>query len=156
MVLGFVPFMGNLGTAANVSAADAPTNTPAIFIANRWQPVGTRWNGTTLVEDRNRYFNGVGTAWGRSEYKMPGPGAYIDIAVIDPARPLRINATPDEVAKREPTGVQLQQLTSQPLYWTEFYLTVIPDKGASQLYDHWYAVVDNMGQLWFDPDGRFN
>lgn len=155
MVLGFVPFMGNLSTAANVSAADA-TNTPAIFIANRWQPVGTRWNGTTLVEDRNRYFNGVGTAWGRSEYKMPGPGAYIDIAVIDPARPLRINATPDEVAKREPTGVQLQQLTSQPLYWTEFYLTVIPDKGASQLYDHWYAVVDNMGQLWFDPDGRFN
>ena len=46
--------------------------------------------------------------------------------------------------------------TANPLFWTDFYLTVDPAAGKSQLYDHWYAVYDDKGQLWIDPDGYFN
>lgn len=130
----------------------------AIFVANRWAPIGARWNGNQLVEDKTRYFNGVGTAWGTTDYEMPGPGAYISAAVIDPANPLRFNETPDvvDLLDANASALKVSQTRSTPLFWTEFYLTVVPDKGNSQEYDRWYAVVDNMGQLWFDPDGRFN
>jgi hypothetical protein len=145
---------GSVFRAEEVKAA----NTNAIFVANRFAPVGARWNGTQLVEDKTRYFNGVGTAWGTTDYEMPGPGAYLSVAVIDPANPLLINETPDVVDLLDPnaSALKVSQTRSTPLYWTEFYLTVEANKGQSQEYDRWFAVVDNMGQLWFDPDGRFN
>lgn len=145
---------GSAFKAEEVKAA----NTNAIFVANRFAPVGARWNGNQLVEDKTRYFNGVGTAWGTTDYEMPGPGAYVSVAVIDPANPLIINETPDVVDLIDTTAsaLKVSQTRSTPLYWTEFYLTVEANKGQSQEYDRWFAVVDNMGQLWFDPDGRFN
>ncbi len=151
LALGLLPAFG-ITPAPEAKAATL--NTPAIYICNRWAPIGARWNGNTLVDDRTRYFNGTGTAWGTPQYPMPGPGATWSLG-IDPRRPLIINANPLDVLRLNPQHDGFQ-LRSEPLYWTEFYLTVIPDKGASQEYDHWYAVVDTMGQLWFDPDGRFN
>ncbi len=45
---------------------------------------------------------------------------------------------------------------SFPKYWAEFYLTIHPAGGLSQLTEKWYIVLDNGGQVWFDPDGSFN
>jgi Copper amine oxidase N-terminal domain/Glucodextranase, domain B len=40
--------------------------------------------------------------------------------------------------------------------WTEFYLDVDADSGASQESNHWFVVVDTNGNLWFDKDGHFH
>ncbi|HOO97729.1 MAG TPA: stalk domain-containing protein [Caldisericia bacterium] len=42
------------------------------------------------------------------------------------------------------------------LYWTEFYLDVVPNSGESQEGNHWFAALDSNGKLWFDPDGHFH
>jgi len=137
-----------------VSAA-GETDVPAIFIANRFAPVGTRWNGNTLVAERTREFDGVGTAWGTTQYKMPGPGATLAINPMSAPTDVVINVTPSRITTAFPS-VQDDQRYSMPVYWTEFYLKVIPARGESQEYERWFAVVDDMGQLWFDPDGRFH
>jgi len=36
--------------------------------------------------------------------------------------------------------------------WTEFYLDVDADSGASQESNHWFVIVDTNGDLWFDKD----
>ncbi|MCK5744274.1 MAG: hypothetical protein KAH30_06000, partial [Caldisericia bacterium] len=137
-----------------VSAA-GETDVPAIFIANRFAPVGVRWNGNTLVAERTREFDGVGTAWGTTQYKMPGPGATLAINPMSARTDVVINVTPSRITTAFPS-VQDDQRYSMPVYWTEFYLKVIPAQGESQEYERWFAVVDDMGQLWFDPDGRFH
>ncbi|HQG59541.1 MAG TPA: stalk domain-containing protein [Caldisericia bacterium] len=40
--------------------------------------------------------------------------------------------------------------------WTEFYLDVVPAAGMSTESNHWYAVIDTDGNLWFDSDGNFH
>ncbi len=40
--------------------------------------------------------------------------------------------------------------------WTEFYLDVDANRGESQESNHWYAIVDTDGNLWFDRDGHFH
>ncbi len=133
----------------------AETDVPAIFIANRWAPVGARWNGNSLVAERTREFDGVGTSWGTTQYKMPGPGATMEINPMSAPNGVVINVTPDRITAPFPS-VADDQRYSIPMYWTEFYLRVEPAMGESQEYERWYAVVDDMGQLWFDPDGRFH
>ncbi|MDD4029098.1 MAG: hypothetical protein PHX86_05225, partial [Caldisericia bacterium] len=46
--------------------------------------------------------------------------------------------------------------SSFPKYWAEFYLTIRPEGGLSQEEEKWYIVLDDGGQVWFDPDGSFN
>jgi len=151
MVLGMFQMIALPG-APSVEAEEA--DVPAIYIANRWAPVGARWNGNTLVDERTRNFDGVGTSWGTNQNKMPGPGAVVMIDPMGSLNPVYINENPALVP--EPPRGTPDQRYSQPRYWTEFYILAIPDKGQSQEYNRWYAVVDDMGQLWFDPDGRFN
>jgi len=43
-----------------------------------------------------------------------------------------------------------------PLFYTTFYLNIIPNGGKSKGFDKYYAVIDNKGNLWFDKDGKFN
>jgi hypothetical protein len=155
MVTSSLALMPGLGSADSVQAGEK--DVPAIFIANRFAPVGARWNGNTLVLDKTRNFDGVGTAWGTTQYPMPGPGSvmWIDPMNTSGNSEVLINVTPTRITDPFPTNDN-DQRTSTPLYWTEFYLRVIPDKGNSQEYNNWFAVVDDMGQLWFDPDGRFH
>ncbi|MEZ4811913.1 MAG: hypothetical protein R2883_00210 [Caldisericia bacterium] len=44
----------------------------------------------------------------------------------------------------------------RPYLYTEVYLTVKAEGGESQLYDKRYIVMDELGQVWIDPDGRFH
>jgi hypothetical protein len=44
----------------------------------------------------------------------------------------------------------------KPLFYTIFYLNIIPDGGKSKGFDKYYAVIDNAGNLWLDKDGKFN
>lgn len=44
----------------------------------------------------------------------------------------------------------------QVFCWTQVYLDVKPDAGQSSEGNGWFVVMDLNGQLWFDPDGRFN
>ncbi len=46
-----------------------------------------------------------------------------------------------------PAGVHL---------WTEFYLDVDANSGMSQESNHWFAVLDTQGNIWFDKDGNFH
>lgn len=43
-----------------------------------------------------------------------------------------------------------------PLFYTTFYLNLIPNGGKSKGFDKYYAVIDNKGNLWLDKDGKFN
>ena len=43
-----------------------------------------------------------------------------------------------------------------PFLWAEFYLDINASGGTSQESNKWYAVLDDGGQLWLDPDGQFN
>lgn len=46
--------------------------------------------------------------------------------------------------------------TVTPYLYTEAWLTVKASGGESQLYDHRYIIMDNLGQVWIDPDGSYN
>lgn len=161
MIIGVLPVFGINFTKNEAKAAN---NTPAIFIVKKWAPVGSVWQGNQLVDDRTKAFDGVGTAWGSNQYPMPGPGAFMRGGPEVGNARLVFNANPLDVQNPlinadVPAGTQAAQLISKPLFWTEFYITAVPDKGNSQLYEKWTAVVDDMGQLWFDPDpngARFN
>ncbi|HUN19449.1 MAG TPA: hypothetical protein PLJ05_07710, partial [Caldisericia bacterium] len=46
--------------------------------------------------------------------------------------------------------------TVTPYLYTEVWLTVKASGGESQLYDHRYIIMDNLGQVWIDPDGVYH
>ncbi len=81
--------------------------------------------------------------WGRTGYNMPncllairndGNGPY--------NRP---------VDQRAPTTWSIK-----PYLYAEVYLTVKAAGGESQLFDKRYIIMDELGQVWIDPEGVFN
>ncbi|MCK5847975.1 MAG: copper amine oxidase N-terminal domain-containing protein [Caldisericia bacterium] len=92
----------------------------------QWERKGTNYWGRYSPEDED------------STYLMPYTPQAKDLA-----------GTPEKVIS---FGLE----STYPKYWAEFYLTVHPDGGLSQETDKWYIVLDDGGQIWFDPDGAFN
>jgi hypothetical protein len=45
---------------------------------------------------------------------------------------------------------------TRPVMWARFYMDITADKGLSQGTDLWYVILDDAGQMWFDPDGFFH
>jgi len=101
----------------------------AIFAALKWMPVGYGRDGQQLRN--NALFpwqRGSEEIWGNRQYLMPSAGA---------PRP----AT---------SGTK-----STPVYYTEVYFDVIAAGGRSTEANHYFVVLDDSNQIWFDKDGRF-
>lgn len=45
---------------------------------------------------------------------------------------------------------------TRPVMWARFYMDITADKGLSQGTDLWYVILDDAGQMWYDPDGFFH
>lgn len=81
--------------------------------------------------------------WGRTRNMMPNcMNAYVDTGSG------LINQGVDQTAD--------ENWSVLPYLYCEVYLTVNADAGDSQLYDKRYIVMDEIGQVWIDPDGRFH
>lgn len=110
----------------------------ATFVAVRFVPITYDRDGKELDPPRDFPWQKAGEqVWGRSGYGMP------DSLIAVSTEGINVPA-------------ETEELQAKPLYWTDFYLTVTPAGGRSQETEHWYAVLDTVGQLWFDRDGRFN
>lgn len=78
--------------------------------------------------------------WGRSGFEMPNAQL-----AKDPANPtVNVPATAGN------------GWFTRPVLWTKFYMKIAAKGGMSQESDVWYAVLDDAGQLWLDPDGAFH
>ncbi|MCE5222909.1 hypothetical protein LLG10_01810, partial [bacterium] len=125
----------------------APVNKQATFIANRFVKLGFDRDGLPLYPAR--MFPWQKTAniqvWGRDGFPMPHAYEARDWQ--------NINVPATDIDADVET---FEEDNVVPVMWTDFYLTVYPDGGRSTEYDHFYAVLDSAGQLWFDPDGTFH
>lgn len=149
--------------AMPVKAAEYGTN--ATFIAARFVPIRFNRDGSLL--DRSRIFpwqKGTGEEiFGRTGYAMPDSELATINKIFDMDAPVDWTYRAEKISIPAKKAQNLYQLdgvrldttidtTVEPLFWNDFYLTVDPYGGKSQLYDHWYAVYDSAGQLWIDPD----
>jgi hypothetical protein len=147
----------------DIEANDSGGNQPATMVANRFNPIGYDRYGRTLPESKLVPWQKPGeTWWGRTGFPMP----YAIRAVDDPPNSIPLPpATPtyatiamlndgsDGVAE-DGIPTSIAQLTYG--LWTEVWLTIEGIDGQCQYKHHWYVILDDHGQLWFDPDGRFN
>lgn len=112
----------------------------AVFIASTFRKVGYDWDGKTLLDPpRDFPWQKPGQmCWGRTGYYMPD------------ASKARNTST------GLPIPVQKKEDGTLPMYYTQVYLDVKAEGSLSTESNPYYAVVDSVGQLWFDPDGFFN
>jgi hypothetical protein len=81
--------------------------------------------------------------WGTSNNQMPNcMNAYVDTGEG------LINQGVDQSAD--------DNWSVLPYLYCEVFLTVDADGGDSQLYDKRHIVMDEIGQVWIDPDGKFH
>ncbi|MDD4614779.1 MAG: hypothetical protein PHI40_05185, partial [Caldisericia bacterium] len=132
MVAGLFQF-GFMSVPKPVEAAE---NVNGTFIAVRFVPVGFDRDGTELTNKNFPWQKAGEDVWGRTGYGMPDSNVAFENGMNIPATSVDLRVT--------------------PLFWTDFYLDVTPAGGRSTVSEHWYAVYDEAGQLWLDPDGRFN
>jgi hypothetical protein len=57
-------------------------------------------------------------------------------------------------SKEYPITTQKGTFTN-PIFYTCFYLDVIPDRGSTRGQQKYYVVLDDHGNIWLDPDGVF-
>lgn len=84
-----------------------------------------------------------GEIWGRAGYSMPNC-----LTAISDRGLGRYN---DAVTTASPATWRVT-----PYLYTEIFMTVKAKGGESQLFDKRYVIMDNMGVVWIDPDGKFN
>lgn len=143
MVLGMVPF------TMQAEAAES-NNTNATMIAVRWNRIGFDRYNKPFTNGRQVPWQKTGQEiWGRGVYGMPNAWRAVfprpDSIPIPPAVPVYAVAVP----KDSPDS-------TAAFLWTEVWLTVVGDAGRSTYKDHWYVIMDSIGQVWFDSDGTFN
>jgi hypothetical protein len=112
----------------------------AVFVFATFRRVGYDWDGKTLLDPpRDFPWQKPGqVCWGRPGYYMPDA------------------AKARNTTTGLPTPVLKKEDGTTPLYYTQVYLNVRAEGGLSTESNPYYAVVDSVGQLWFDPDGFFN
>lgn len=123
-------------------------NIPATMMFLNLNPVGYEHDGKVLEGDRMFPWEPKGASyWGKyfsdnesETYLMPNANNARTLAGV----PYPVRNKKDRTKYTE------------PMYWTYVYLTVDASGGTSTAYHKWYAVVDDNGQLWLDPDGVFN
>lgn len=137
-----IPFGGNY----NFLIRSATSNKKATMIFVKFNPVGYDYDGERLEGDRNFPWERKGTSyWGR--FLRGDPANSFLMPYVPRARDISGNPKP----------VQLPGIgASWPMYWAEIYLEIDAKGGESQEYIKWYAVLDDGGQLWLDPDGQFH
>lgn len=136
-----MPFGGNFV----LTARSADTNKKATMIFAKFNPVGYDRDGK-ILEGKNFPWEPKGTNyWGRFYIDNP------DDSYLMPFTEKAVNLSLSPVQVKTP-GPQ----ATWPLYWAEFYININAQGGKSQEYTKWYAVLDDAGQLWLDPDGQFN
>jgi len=125
-----------IGFVSVPKTAEAAENQNGTFAAVRLVPVGFDRDGTELTNKDFPWQKAGEDVWGRSGYSMPDSDAAVSNGINIPAETV--------------------DLQVEAIYWTDFYLDVTPAGGRSTVSEHWYGVFDEVGQLWLDPDGRFN
>jgi hypothetical protein len=174
-----VMLLATIGTAATIKTASAAAGVKDVtMIAAKWNLAGFDRYGRPLFDGRHTTYNGVavdsqsgrftnlltypnyptydytsGVAfpwqkqgqelWGRPQYYMPDARLAINSGAYG-----RYNSAV--------TGQSPESWRSIPYLWSEVWLTVKAQGGESTLLDKRYIVMDNFGQVWIDPDGRFN
>jgi Glucodextranase, domain B/Copper amine oxidase N-terminal domain len=111
----------------------------ACFIAVKWTPVNQSWNGNflTVAPDYGFDIDSAQTSWGRTGFPMPDAELAIDTNGYN-------------VPASDTSSVL-------PLYYCIFYLNAEYDyETPTAISEKMFAVIDSAGQIWFDPDGRFN
>jgi Glucodextranase, domain B/Copper amine oxidase N-terminal domain len=143
-------------------------NKPATMVANRFHRIGFDRYGRELPDAKQVPWQKVGESWwGRTGFPMPfairavdeppnaiplppATAAYATIAMTnrdDGSGNVAVDGLPSSVAQIQDFGL-----------WSEVWLTVDVSEGNGQTHykHHWYVILDEHGQLWFDTDGRFN
>ena len=137
-----IPFGGNLPSLVR----SATSNEKATMIFVKFNPVGYDRDGKKLEGDRNFPWERKGTSyWGR--FLRGDPANSYLMPYVPRARDIAGNPKPVQVP-----GIS----ASWPMFWAEIYLDIDAKAGESQEYIKWYAVLDDAGQLWLDPDGQFH
>ena len=174
-----VMLLATIGSAATIKTASAAAGVKDVtMIAARWNLCGFDRYGRPLLDGRSTIYSDVtvnktngrfnytttfpnyptcdfvsGVAfpwqkagqemWGRTQYFMPdGRKAIINGANGSYSMAVRQN---------DPDNWKVT-----PYLWAEVWLTVKAQGGESTLLDKRYVVMDSVGQIWIDPDGRFN
>ncbi|HOO97803.1 MAG TPA: hypothetical protein PKV16_06495 [Caldisericia bacterium] len=154
LVLGMIStFMPML--SLDNAEAQGSGNTPATMVGNRFHRIGYDRYGRELPDGKMVPWQKVGEVWwGREGFYMP----YAVRAVDDP--PYSITVPPATAFYSTVVSNETSSHVATLGFglWTEVWLTVDVDPGDGQTTykHHWYVILDDYGQLWFDPDGRFN
>lgn len=165
-------------STASIKTVSASETKDATMIAAQWNLAGYDRYGRPLLDGKHTSYSGVvvdsqsgrftytttfpnypscdylsGVAfpwqkpgqelWGRVQYYMPDARQAIIAGAYG-----RYNSA---VTQTSPATWK-----SAPYLWAEVWLTVKAQGGESTLLDKRYVVMDNFGQVWIDPDGRFN
>lgn len=124
------------------SIKGATTNKEASFIAVRFHRIGYDENDEKMESWKLvPWMNTTEDAfWGRSGFLMPNA---------------QLAKDPNNPSYNTPATTS-NGFFVNPILWTKFYMKITASSGMSQESDLWYAVLDDAGQLWLDPDGVFN
>lgn len=134
--LVFSIFSFDFGIRIGTKAAQQ--NKQGSFIATRWHLINVDINGDPIDEVPWKDTPDQ-VWWGRDGFLMPNAQL-----AKDPAIPtMNIPATTTNL------------MFTRPVLWTIWYQDIEANAGRSQESKPWYVILDDAGQVWFDPDGRF-
>ncbi len=152
-------------TFAESKVRDNSGNIPATMLFNRWFRVGQDRDGVLLNPSTLDPADVVAKDAGGKGYRLvpwqkEGQEVWGRPSVNnDYAMPRLIPTQGWSALGRDEAGnrdFNNNYAINQYAWWTEIFLTVKPNAGESQMYAHWYAIIDTNGELWLDPDGIFH
>ncbi|HOU08935.1 MAG TPA: hypothetical protein PK835_07905, partial [Caldisericia bacterium] len=148
-------------TFAESKVRDNSGNIPATMLFNRWFRVGQDRDGVLLNPSTLDPADVVAKDAGGKGYRLfpwqkEGQEVWGRPSVNnDYAMPRLIPTQGWSALGRDEAGnrdFNNNYAINQYAWWTEIFLTVKPNAGESQMYAHWYAIIDTNGELWLDPD----
>ncbi|HOC79460.1 MAG TPA: hypothetical protein PKN03_03975, partial [Caldisericia bacterium] len=171
MVLGMVSVMYTL-PQNTAKAADVTKD--VTMIVNVWNRCGFDRYGRPLYDGKYTQYSGVtvnadGTFAPTTQYptydatsgvfvpwQSEGEVIWGRIGFLMPNAAYAIRNDGGGRYNRPVNNTSPANWTVTPYLYTEVWLTVKASGGESQLYDHRYIIMDNLGQVWIDPDGSYN
>ena len=130
-----VTILSFAGLSSSQLALASVYNQTAVFLANRWSPIGQAWSGNHLIPAPEYSFDGKGKLlWGRTQFPMPDATLAIQSGYNIPATEIT---------------------STKPLYYCVIFLDAQTGKDDASLTEKCFVVLDSAGQLWFDTEGNF-